>query len=328
MEILFIGGSRFVGKHAVLEALRRGHEVTLFNRGSHPVPAQGVRHIRGDRDRDLARLEGERFDAVVDTSGYRPGQVRSAAQALAGRAGSYLFVSTISVYASQTEPHQSEDSPLVELDESAGEEVGAENYGGLKVLCERALEASFPDRKLIIRPGIIVGPDDPTDRFTYWPVRVGQGGEVLAPDRPEHPVQFIDARDLAAWMIAMLETEQEGTFNAVSQPDRFTMGSLIEASKKAAGASTSVTWVSEEFLLDEEVHPFADLPLWLPGESANFARVSAERAYGKGLSIRGLEDTTAATLRWYREQGEPKLSVGLGRDRERRLLAKWHELQK
>ena len=325
MDILFIGGSRFVGKHAVLEAVKRGHNVTLFNRGSQPLPTPEARQIEGDRNKDLERLSNERFDAVVDTSAYVPRQVRSAAQALSGRVDSYLFISTISVYADQTEAYQDEDSELSELEDPTVEEVTGETYGGLKVLCERALDETFGGRRLHIRPGVVVGPDDPTDRFTYWPVRIDQGGEVLAPGESDHPVQWIDARDLASWMITLLERNAEGTYNAVSQADRFTMGELVGASQKVAGNGASVTWVAEEFLLEQGARPFADLPMWLAGESANFARVDGSKAHEAGLTIRPVEESARDTLEWFKAERQDGLKTGLSEEREREILSRWRD---
>ncbi|MEX2543099.1 MAG: NAD-dependent epimerase/dehydratase family protein [Trueperaceae bacterium] len=334
MELLFIGGSRFVGKHAVLEAVARGHSVTLFNRGNQPLPAGDLRHVQGDRNSDLERLAGETFDAVIDTSGYLPKQVRASAEALAGRVGAYLFVSSISVYADQTTPHQDEEAPLVELEDPNVEEITGETYGGLKVLCERALVGSFPVPPLVVRPGLVVGPDDPTDRFTYWPVRIGRGGEVLAPNHPGLPVQWIDARDLASWMIGGLERGEQGTFNAVSQVDRFSLGGLLEASRRITGSDARLTWVDEEFLLDHEVRPFVDQPLWIPGERANFLRIDGSRAHATGLDIRPMEDTISDTLEWYLSvgSGQPAggeggaLKAGLDPERERELLTAWRAI--
>lgn len=323
MDILFIGGSRFVGKHAVLEAVGRGHSVTLFNRGTQQLPSPEVQHIQGDRNQDLERLANHRFDAVIDTSAYVPRQVRDAAHALAGKVGNYLFISTISVYRDQTKSHQDENAELIELEDPTVEEVTGETYGGLKVLCERALDDTFPGRRIHIRPGVVVGPDDPTDRFTYWPVRVDRGGEVLAPGRADHPLQWIDARDLASWMITMLERDAEGTYNAVSEADRFTMGGLIDASQKAAENGATVTWVDEEFLLEQGVKPFADLPMWLAGASANFARIDGSKAHEAGLEIRSIEESAKDTLEWFRAERQDGLKTGLSEEREREILASW-----
>jgi 2'-hydroxyisoflavone reductase len=328
MDLLFIGGSRFIGKHAVIEAVERGHSVTLFNRGNQPLPSKEARHIRGDRNHDLDRLAGARFDAVVDTSGYVPRQVREAATVLAGRAAAYLFISSISVYADHTRPLQDESAGLIELADPTVEEVTGETYGGLKVLCERALADAFPGRIVNVRPGVVVGPDDPTDRFTYWPVRVDRGGEVLAPSGPEVPMQWVDVRDLASFLVTLLEQKAEGTYNAVSQADRFTLGALLDACRQESGSGARATWVAEEFLLERGVAPFRDLPLWLAGDTANFARIDGSKATTEGLRIRPVEDTVRDTLRWFLDDGDRALSAGLDPARERELLSEWHELQR
>lgn len=325
MEILFLGGSRFVGKHAVIEATRRGHSVTLFNRGNHPLPVEEARHIRGDRNSDLRKLFGQHFDAVIDTSGYVPRQVRTAAQALAFNVDTYLFISSVSVYADRTVAHQDEGGRLIELSDPTVEEVTGETYGGLKVLCERTLPDTFPGRIINVRPGVVVGPEDPTDRFTYWPARVSRGGEVLAPGGPGHPVQWIDARDLAAFLITLLERDGEGAYNAVSQADQFDFGALLEASREASGSGAELVWVSEEFLLSNGVEQFRDLPLWLAGETANFARIDASRALSAGLTVREVDETVSDTLRWFEGEGGPALVAGLDAKRERELLQKWRK---
>ena len=323
MDLLVIGGGRFVGKHFVRSALERGHRVTLFNRGNHPLPHPDARHISGDRNHDLDKLAEGTWDAVLDTCGYVPRHVLTAARSLAGRVGHYAFISTISVYADQSTPYQDEDAPLAELDDPDTEEVGGQTYGGLKVLCERALDEHFPGERLVVRPGLIVGPDDPTDRFTYWPVRVARGGEVLAPTTPGMPVQWIDVRDLATWLVDLLEAGTGGTFNAVSEPDRFSFGRLLEASREASGSDARLTWVRESFLLEHEVQPFMELPLWIPGDAVNFSRIDSGRARAAGLTARPLEETVRDTLAWYRESGGHELKAGLSEAREAELLAAW-----
>lgn len=332
MRLLVIGGTRFVGKHIVEEAVRRGHELTLFNRGSMPAPTGVSRVITGDRNTDLARLSDGRWDAVVDTSAYLPRQVRSAATLLEPRVEHYLFISTVSVYADPTVADQDESGTLGRLEDEAVEEITEEAYGPLKVLAEEALADVYPpQRTLVVRPGIIVGPDDPTDRFTYWPARVARGGEVLAPRGPELPLQWIDVRDLAQWLVTSLENRLTGTFNAVSEAGRFSLGGVLEASRSAEGPqagggaseAAAVTWVTEEFLLEHGVQPFADLPLWLPGELANMWSIDATRALAAGLTIRPVEETVAATLAWHQRRGSPELKFGMSAEREREVLGDW-----
>src|SRR5512136_1410936 len=216
MNLLIIGGTRFVGRHLVEYALARGHTLTLFNRGqSNPDLFPRVEQLHGDRAADLSLLQDRSWDAVIDTCGYVPRIVRLSAQTLAGRTDRYVFISTVSVYAQDNPRGMDENAPLAALKDETIEEITSETYGGLKALCEKAVEAVYPNRALIIRPGLIVGPYDPTDRFTYWPWRTAQGGEVLAPGNPDQPQQIIDARDMARWIVQMVEAKRTGVFNAV-----------------------------------------------------------------------------------------------------------------
>lgn len=324
-KLLVIGGTRFIGKHLVLEAVSRGHEVTLFNRGSKPAPAGVKESVVGDRDHDLEELAGGEWDAVVDTSAYVPRQVREAARFFEPRACSYLFVSTISVYEDTSVPLVDEKSRLIRL--PPGTDLGEAdpaNYGGLKALCEEELAAAYPpERSLIVRPTIVVGPDDPTDRFTYWPARVARGGEVLAPSGPGQPLQWIDVRDLAAWMVAALESGLSGTFNAVSEEGRFDMGSLLAACTQVTSSGAEVVWVEDEFLLERGVRPFADLPFWLPAPESNLFRIDGSRALAHGLKVRPAHDTVRATLEWHAGRGAPELTRFLQPSRERELLGAW-----
>lgn len=324
MRILVIGGTQFVGKHFVMAAVERGHAVTLFNRGSKPAPEGVEEEIVGDRNTDLARLGDASWDAVVDTSAYFPRQVRELATLLEPRVERYLFVSTISVYADPTVLNQDETGELGRIQDDSVEEVTGETYGPLKVSAEEALAKAYPsDRGLVVRPGIIVGPDDPTDRFTYWPVRVARGGEVLAPQGPSLPLQWIDVRDLASWLVSALERGLAGTYNAVSEAGRFTLGQVLDTSESVSKSGAQVTWVDEEFLSRQSVQPFADLPLWLPGTLANMWSVDASRALAAGLRIRPVEETVAATLAWHESRGAPPLKFGLNSEREREVLEAW-----
>ena len=248
MDLLILGGTRFLGRHLVEAALGEGHRVTLFNRGlSGPDLFPGVEAISGDREGDLSSLMGRRWDAAIDTCGYVPRVVRASAGLLANSVDHYTFVSSISVYSEGIEPGADEAAPLQELADPAVEEVTGETYGALKALCERAAEEEMPGRVLNVRPGLISGPHDPTDRFTYWPRRISAGGEVLAPDRPERQVQFIDVRDLAAWMVEMSAEGKTGTYNATGPDYVLQMGKLLEECE-AVGGDAKIVWVSEEFL--------------------------------------------------------------------------------
>src|SRR5919107_753483 len=244
MDLLILGGTGFLGRHLVEAALGDGHRVTLFNRGlSGPGLFPEAETIVGDRDGDLSSLRGRRWDAAIDTCGYVPRVARASAGLLADAVDHYTFVSSISVYRDDIGPGADEDAPVQELEDPAVEEVTGETYGGLKALSERAAEEEMPGRVLNVRPGLISGPHDPTDRFTYWPRRISAGGDVLAPDRPELRVQFIDVRDLAAWMIAMSAGQQTGTFNATGPAYELRMGKLLEECEAAGGGDARLVWV-------------------------------------------------------------------------------------
>ncbi len=319
MKLLVLGGTKFLGRHIVEAALAREHEVTLFNRGqSNPELFPGVEKLRGDRDGDLSRLEGRRWDAVVDPSGYVPRVVRASADLLADAVDHYTFVSSVSVYADFSRGWLDEQAPLIELEDAATEDV-AEHYGGLKALCERAVEDALPGN-LIVRPGLIVGPDDPTGRFTYWPHRVARGGDVLAPGEPERPVQFIDVRDLAAWIVAMVERRATGVFNATGPEPRPTMGELLETCKRVTCAEARLVWVPDRFLLERGVGEWMELPLWVAAaEWQGLMAADVSRAVAAGLRSRPLAETVQGAL----EHAVPTDAAGLKRDREAELLEAW-----
>lgn len=332
MRILILGGTVFLGRHLTDAALARGHEVTLFNRGqSNPGLYPQVEQLHGDRDGGLAPLAGRRWDAVIDTGGYLPRVVRASAELLADSVGTYAFISSKSVYADMSRPGVDETAPVAALPEGASdEEVTGETYGPLKALCEREVQAALPDRALIVRPGLIVGPHDPTDRFTYWPHRLARRGEVLAPEPRDKHVQFIDARDLAGWIVRMVERGATGAYNANRQPGELTMAALLDACMRVAGsgAETTLTWVAESFLIEHEVGAWMDLPLWIPTAEtalAGFLEGSVARALEAGLSSRPLEETIRDTLAWdaTRPPDAPR-KAGLTAEREAELLAAWH----
>ena len=345
MKLLILGGTRFVGRHLVEAAVARGHEVTLFNRGKHrPAELEGVETIQGDRNRDLGKLSGRRWDAVVDTCGYLPRAVRAAAEVLSGAVGRYVFISSLSVYADVSRPGVDESAPVATLTAEQLEEANAidssgqpsavtygEMYAGLKARCERAAEEVLPGRVLVIRPGLIVGPDDYTDRFTYWVVRVARGGEVLAPGRHDRYVQLIDARDLAEWTVSMIERKETGIYNANGLTHEVTMGRVLAECKAVSGSDASFTWVDDEFLLREEVAAWGEMPLWLPEEAApqmkGFMFINCDKAINSGLRFRLLSDTIRDTLAWYKKtRPDEGLKAGIDPDKEQRLLRKWHEV--
>jgi 2'-hydroxyisoflavone reductase len=327
MKLLVLGGTMFLGRHVVEDALARGHEVTLFNRGQrNPDLFPEVEKLRGDRGGDLSALAGRRWDAVIDTSAYFPRVARASAEALKDAVGRYVFISTISVYADFGRVGIDEDAPVGTIADETIEEVGGENYGPLKALCERAVEETLPGRAIIIRPGLIVGPHDPTNRFTYWPSRVARGGDVLVPRSLDWQTQFIDARDLAAWSVTMAESGAAGVYNATGPDYRLTIGDVFETSRAVAGSDARPVVVPEDFLLEQGVGPWMELPLWVPDrpEMAGFSAVSIDHALAAGLTFRPLADTVRDTLAWDRSlPPDAERRAGLKPEREAELLRAW-----
>jgi len=328
-SILILGGTAFLGPELVEAARSRGHRVTLFNRGkTRPDLFPDVEKLRGDRDGKLDALRGRSWDAAIDTSGYVPRLVRASAELLGPRVERYAFVSSISVYAASREP-ATETSPVATAPDEATEDVRA-HYGALKALCEKAVEAALPGRALSIRPGLIVGPNDPTDRFTYWPARLDRGGEVLAPGDGKDPVQVIDVRDLAAWTIAALEAGLAGTFNAVGPASPLTMGEMLSACRAAAGKEARLHWVKADFLEAQKVSAWGDMPAWIPAssEESGLARTSSARAIARGLAFRPIVETAKDTLAWWRAlpaDRRAKPRAGISREREAAVLAAWEK---
>jgi 2'-hydroxyisoflavone reductase len=325
-RILLLGGTSFLGPALVEAARARGHAVTLFNRGkTRPELFPDVEKLRGDRDGKLDALRGRSWDAVVDTSGYVPRIVKLSAELLAPKVGRYLFVSSISVYPEDVKAGADESAPVQGLADPKTEDV-RKSYGALKAACERAAEAAMPGRVAVVRPGLIVGPEDPTDRFTYWPVRLDRGGEVLAPGDGSDPAQIIDVRDLAAWMIALAERGAAGAFNAVGPAGRLTMREMLERSREAIGPRASLVWVPASFLAERHVSPWSDMPAWVPAAESGFASLSNARAVAAGLRFRPVADTAKDTLSWWKAQPperRAKPRAGLSEEREREVLAAW-----
>lgn len=319
MKLLVLGGTKFLGRHTVEAALAAGHEVTTFTRGrTNPELFPEVERLRGDRDGGLDALRGRSWDGVVDTSGYVPRVVRQSAELLRDAVERYVFVSSISVYADFAEP-VGEESPVAELDDPASEDVEAD-YGALKAACERVVAEVHGERATLVRAGLIVGPHDPTDRFTYWPRRIAAGGDVLAPGDPDAPVQFVDARDLAAWLVRLALDGPGGTFNATGPTEPLTFGALLERLRTVLGSDARLVRVDDRHVLDAGVEPWTELPLWLPGdEYAGMQQAETDRALAAGLAFRPLEETARDTLAWDRGAGgeRPTLSA----EREREILA-------
>lgn len=343
MQLLILGGTKFLGRHLVEAALARGHEVTLFNRGQlNPELFPGVEKLRGDRDGGLDALRGRRWDAVVDPSGYLPRVVRDSARLLADSVEHYTFVSSISVYRDTSVPNVDEGHPVGTITAERLHEAEAlrqseltaapffgEIYGPLKALCERAVEEVMPGRVFNVRAGLVVGPHDYSDRFTYWPRRVAEGGEVLAPADPARQVQFIDARDLAGWMLDVAEARRTGTFNATGPGFKLTMERVLETCRGTSGSDGRFVWVDEQFMLDAGLGPWIEVPLWTPREddvNRYFMEMSIKKALAAGLGFRPLSETVHDTLEWdlSRPAGTER-RAGLAREKERAVLDAWRK---
>lgn len=331
MRILILGGTAFLGRALAEAGLAAGHRLSLFHRGqTNPDLFPQAEFLPGDRNGDLKALQGRTWDAVIDTCGYFPNQVQASAGLLAGAVGRYTFISSISAYASTRTPGIDESAPLAQLpagvDPSTQREITGENYGPLKVLCEQAAEAALPGRTLIIRPGLIVGPYDRSDRFTYWPWRVAQGGEVLTPGDPERGLQFIDVRDLAEWTLRLVEAGAAGAFNADGLPEAVSMGALLAVCRQVSGSAARFTWAADEFLEENGVGPWVEMPLWIPRsnpDSAGFYAVSVQKALAAGLAFRPLSTSVADTLAYARSRpSDHPWRAGLEAAKEQALLAK------
>jgi 2'-hydroxyisoflavone reductase len=328
MKLLILGGTRFLGRGLVDAALARGHKITLFNRGqSNPDLYPDVENLRGDRDGNLDVLRGRQWDAVIDTCGYVPRLVGDSARLLADVVDHYTFISSISVYADFDQVGIDESYTLATMPDETVETIDGETYGPLKVLCEKAVDEAMNGRSLHIRAGLIVGPHDLSDRFSYWPYRVAQGGEMLAPGNPEAPVQFIDVRDLSEWIILATERQLTDPYNATGPAAPLPMQTLLQTCKEINGGDASFTWIPEEFLLAQEVAPWTELPLWVPGdEGIGFSSVDCRKAQAQGLVYRPLADTVRDTLAWLNTRpADYEWKNGLPAEKEAAVLKAWHE---
>jgi 2'-hydroxyisoflavone reductase len=328
MDILILGGTSFVGRHIAETALNRGHDLSLYTRGqTGPGLFPVARRLIGDRDGGLAALRGGRWDAAIDVNGFLPRLVGDSAAMLANAVDHYTFISTISVFADFSRPGMTEASPLGQLEDESVEEITGETYGPLKALCEGVVADYYPDRSLVVRPGLVAGPYDPTDRFTYWAWRLAGGGEVLAPEGPDIPVQLIDARDLAAWAVSMVESGGTGVFNATGPAYPLTFGEMLETCRGAGDSDVSITWASPAFLGEQGVEGWSDLPLWIPGEEhAGLHRIDCRKAIAAGLAYRPLAETASDTLAWARTRPvDHAWRAGLRPEREAELLGSWRQ---
>jgi 2'-hydroxyisoflavone reductase len=319
MRLLVLGGTKFLGRHAVDAALDAGHEVTIFTRGqTNPELFPDAERLHGDRDGELDVLHGGRWDGVVDTSGYVPRVVRQSAELLRDAVQRYVFVSSISVYRDVAGPVTTA-TPVAELEDPRTEEV-LEHYGALKAACERVVEEVYGGRCALVRAGLIVGPHDPTDRFTYWPRRVARGGDVLAPGEPDAPVQLVDARDLGAWLVRLALGGGGGVFNATGPAEPLTLGGLLERTRAVVGSDATFVWTDAQRILDAAVRPWTELPLWLPdADFAGMMRADVRPACDAGLTLRPLEETVADTLAW--DRTVPGDRPTLSEEKEREILA-------
>ncbi|HYV43365.1 MAG TPA: NAD-dependent epimerase/dehydratase family protein [Myxococcaceae bacterium] len=322
LRLLILGGTKYLGPELVNEAQARGHVLTLFNRGkTNPQLFPDLEKLHGDRNGDLKSLEGRSWDAVLDTSGYVPKQVAASAGLLSKRVAQYVFISTISVYPDGMKPGSDETAAVQTVPDPTSEDV-QKHYGGLKALCEAAAEAAMPGRVTNVRPGLIVGPGDPTDRFTYWPVRISRGGDVLAPGSGEDPAQLIDVRDLASWVITAVERKHVGVFNALGPAKKMTMREMLEGCRRGVGSDARLVWADAKVLEKNEVSPWMDMPVWTGGD-AGFASISNARAVAAGMTFRPIDATAKDTLAWFKTQPperRAKLRAGVTPEREEKVL--------
>ena len=341
MKILIIGGTKFLGRHLINAAQVRGHEVTLFNRGTKYTDErlENVEQIHGDRNTDLEKLSGRNWDVCIDTCGFLPQTVKISAEFLRDAVDQYIFISSISAYANFREKDFDESAPLAELSaeqrerfekidprgELSGPVLG-EMYGALKVLCEQAVETAMPGRALVVRSGLIVGEYDWTDRFSYWVMRTARGGEVFAPGAPDRFVQFIDGQDLALWIIKAAEENINGIFNVTGKPFDLAFGKLLEEIKAVTASDAEFVWAGEDFLKAENVEAWSEMPLYLHESDADargFLAANVDRALDNGLSFRPVRETILSTLTW-RKSIDGELKAGIAAEREAKLLEKWH----
>ncbi len=333
-KILVLGGTAFIGPHFIEQALARGHEVTMFNRGRTNTDLfPEVEKLVGNRfpetDDGLKAIEaaiagGRRWDVVYDTSAYVPRVAKASAELLADACDHYIFISTLSVFADRS-VDVTEDSPLGKLEDETVEQVTGASYGPLKALCEQAVEAAMPGRVANVRPGLIVGPGDRTDRFSWWPYRIGQGGETLAPGFGENPIQVIDVRDLSRWAIQIAEEGTVGVYNTVGMASVVTFEEFLHGCKIVLGTDNTFTWVDQQFLLDRNVRAYSEIPLWIPREDPPYGTAQCQKAMAAGLTFRPLGATIRDTYDWaVAREGHERWRAGMAADREAKILSEWH----
>ncbi len=329
-QVLVLGGTRFIGPPIVEALIARGHHVALFNRGkTNPELFPECEKLRGDRDGDLSALVGREWDSVIDTWTDMPRHVRSASELLREHVGQYLFVSSLNAVADLSQANLNESAPKTPYDPAKDDDASPELFGPRKSRCEDLLAELVPTKHTVVRPGLIVGPRDASDRFTYWPVRIARGGEVLAPGDGNDPTQIIDARDLGEFVATLVEHKTFGTFNVVGPDRKLTMREVLETCASVAQSGAKLTWVDRSFLFEHQVAPWTDLPAWLPSVEPGqaFWTIDASKAIGAGLRFRPLTATVRDTLEWWKtlpDDRRAKLKRGLSPERESELLAAWH----
>ncbi|MBM7587462.1 2'-hydroxyisoflavone reductase [Bacillus pakistanensis] len=343
MNVLILGGTRFLGKALVEESLKRGHEVTLFNRGNNKEAFPEVEQLIGNRDSDVSQLENRKWDVVMDTCGFAPHQIKKIAAVLGDNIEHYTFISSISVYKDWVPLNITEDYPLQSMppnklkDVEEGMVSPYEYYGALKVLCEAEAEKQWPGRVLHVRAGQLVGPFDYTDRLPYWVQRVAQGGKVLVPGRPNRPVQLINVKDIAIWVFNMAENRQGGSFNVTGPSDALTMEELLNTCKAVTSSDVEFVWGEEEFFQEQKVQPWTEMPLWVPehfpleGEiepwKGSFS-ISIEKAVNGGLTFQPIEETIYDVYQWEKTRQDKERKAGVSREREQKLLEAWFQKEK
>lgn len=323
MNILILGGTAFLGIQLVNSSLKKNHDVTIFTRGlRNPDIFPDIEKLKGDRAGDLSVLKGRKFDCVIDTSGHLPGVVRNSAELLKDNAEHYTFISSISAYKDFSENGINEEYESAELTDGNDKEMTMENYGALKALCEKAVDEVFGTRSLNIRPGLIVGENDWSDRFTYWIHRINKGGKVIAPGSGKSHTQFINVKDLADWIIKMSEEKKSGLYNATGPEHPLTLEMLFDECKKVTGSDAEIVWVNEKFVLEENVTPWMELPLWVPEDQQGVNNVDISKALNAGLKFRPLETTIKETLAYDKSRINHTFRAGLKPEREKELLNK------
>ena len=327
LKILILGGTTFLGPHLVQELQQHGHEVTIFTRGNQSSKFSNVEELQGDRDGNLEALKNRNWDAIIDTSGHLPRLVRESSKLLRNSTNHYTFISTIGVYQNFYKQQINENYPVATLENENTEEITEKNYGALKAACEEVIQSYFPNRCLIIRPGLIVGPLDPTDRFAYWPTRVKKGGEILAPGSPNQLLQVIDVRDLAKWVVTMVERQATGIYNVTGPAKPMNFKQLLKECQDVTKSNATLTWVDENFLIEHQIQDWIEIPLWLSYKRnmPGFLNVSIEKALKAGLTFRPISETIQAVL--YKDNDKiDKNQNGLNAEKERMLLNRWKEM--